>query len=144
MAEPYDFNKGNSSKTPRYSRQFRLDNFLLQAEEEIEEDVPEEFKPPTPKQSETPEAAQTDEALTFEELASDNDYMEMLREYNDKRFGEEGAQQEDETDAEYLRRFLTHTREFEFNSLDMGTQLDYIRRCKHRGKDEVWLSVQSA
>ena len=126
MAEPYDFNALLKPQDTQDSFDF---NSLLQPEEEIEEDVPEEFKPPTPKQSETPEAAQTDEALTFEELAADNDYMEMLREYNDKRFGEEGAQQENETDAEYLRRFLTHTREFEFNSLDMGTQLDYIRRA---------------
>ena len=97
MAEPYDFNALLKPQDTQDSFDF---NSLLQPEEEIEEDVPEEFKPPTPKQSETPEAAQTDEALTFEELAADNDYMEMLREYNDKRFGEEGAQQENETDAE--------------------------------------------
>ena len=44
--------------------------------------------------------------------------------------GEKGTQQDDESDADYLRRFLTHTREFEFNSkLDLGAQLDWVRNA---------------
>ena len=37
---------------------------------------------------------------------------------------------EDETDREYLERFVSHVREFEFNSLDMASQLDWVRTAK--------------
>ena len=55
--------------------------------------------------------------------------MEMLKEYSEDRLGEEGKQQENETDQEYLERFLSHTREFEFNSIDLGQQLDWVRNA---------------
>ena len=91
-------------------------------------EIPAELTPPSPpKQYNTPEEKQQDDDLSFQELASDTDYMEMLREYNGNRFGEDGAQQEDETNEEYLKRFLTHAREFEFNSIDLGRQLDWVR-----------------
>ena len=91
-------------------------------------EIPAELTPPSPpKQYNTLEEKQQDDDLSFQELASDTDYMEMLREYNDNRFGEDGAQQEDETNEEYLKRFLTHAREFEFNSIDLGRQLDWVR-----------------
>ena len=99
-----------------------------QPEAEEPAEIPAELKsPPPPKQYETPEEKQQDDDLSFQELASDADYMEMLREYNDSRFGEDGAQAEDETNEEYLKRFLTHAREFEFNSIDLGRQLDWVR-----------------
>ena len=91
--------------------------------------IPEDFTPGEMPEFERPEDAQTHETLTFSELAGDAEYMDMLREYNNKRFGEKGAQQDDESDADYLRRFLTHTREFEFNSLDLGAQLDWVRNA---------------
>ena len=70
-----------------------------------------------------------EDTLSFQELSSDVDYMEMLREYSEDRLGEEGKQQENETDQEYLERFLSHTREFEFNSIDLGQQLDWVRNA---------------
>ena len=70
-----------------------------------------------------------EDTLSFQELSSDADYMEMLREYSEDRLGEEGKQQENETDQEYLERFLSHTREFEFNSIDLGQQLDWVRNA---------------
>ena len=89
--------------------------------------VPAELTPPEPKTYETSEEQQTDDMLSFQELASDGDYMEMLREYSENRMGEEGKQQEDESNEDYLKRFLSHTREFEFNSIDLGQQLDWVR-----------------
>ena len=53
-------------------------------------DIPEELAPPKPKQYDTEEQKQTDEALSFAELSSDEDYINMLREYNEDRFGEDG------------------------------------------------------
>ena len=90
---------------------------------------PNEFKTSEPKQFDSPEEADQEERLSFAQLASDDEYMDMLREYNNDRFGESGAQKDDETDEEYLKRFLTHTREFEFNSIDLGRQLDWVRNA---------------
>ena len=87
-------------------------------EEPTEVPVPAELTPPKPKTYDTPEEQQTDDMLSFQELASDGDYMEMLREYSENRMGDEGKQQEDESNEDYLKRFLSHTREFEFNSID--------------------------
>ena len=56
-----------------------------------------------------------DEDISYDEMSSDEGYMDMLRDYNSQRFGESGAQKEDETDREYLERFVSHVREFEFN-----------------------------
>jgi len=96
-------------------------------EEPTEVPVPAELTPPEPKTYETPEEQQTDDMLSFQELASDGDYMEMLREYSENRMGDEGKQEEDESNEDYLKRFLSHTREFEFNSIDLGQQLDWVR-----------------
>jgi hypothetical protein len=96
-------------------------------EEPIEVPVPAELTPPKPKTYETPEEQQTDDMLSFQELASDGDYMDMLREYSENRMGDEGKQEQDESNEDYLKRFLSHTREFEFNSIDLGQQLDWVR-----------------
>ena len=60
-------------------------------------------------------------------MSADTDYMDMLREYQEKRFGEDGKQRDDETDEEYLRRFVSDVREFEWNSIDLGQQINWIR-----------------
>jgi len=96
-------------------------------EEPMEVPVPAELTPPKPKTYDTPEEQQTDDMLSFQELASDGDYMDMLREYSENRMGDEGKQEEDESNEDYLKRFLSHTREFEFNSIDLGQQLDWVR-----------------
>jgi hypothetical protein len=69
--------------------------------------------------------------LTYKELSNDTEYMKMLREYQIDRFGEnQGKQREGESNEDYLRRFVSHVREFEFNSIDLGQQLDWIRTSK--------------
>ena len=91
--------------------------------------IPPEFEVPKPKTFDSAQEADQEERLSFAQLASDDEYMDMLRDYNNDRFGESGAQGKDETDEEYLKRFLTHTREFEFNSIDLGRQLDWVRNA---------------
>ena len=85
---------------------------------------PEDLLPKPPKQTDDPEI---DEKQTYEQMSADTDYMDMLREYQEKRFGEDGKQRDDETDEEYLRRFVSDVREFEWNSIDLGQQINWIR-----------------
>ena len=85
---------------------------------------PEDLLPTPPKQTDDPEI---DEKQTYEQMSADTDYMDMLREYQEKRFGEDGKQRDDETDEEYLRRFVSDVREFEWNSIDLGQQINWIR-----------------
>ena len=82
------------------------------------------------------------DAISFEALAledasqnemmkdiveEDDEYIDILREYGESRYGEEGMQKEGEADEEYLKRFLSHTRQFENNSILLGTQIDWLR-----------------
>jgi len=113
--------------------EFDVNSYVLSLAEEPEVEAAEVVSSllPPPKKDpasfDTEEAAIVDEQVTFGELASDTDYMDMLSEYSVSRFGEEGAQQAGESKEDYLKRFLTHTREFGFNSIDLGRQLDWIR-----------------
>lgn len=103
---------------------------------QVEQPAPEEtevlsvLSPPQKKTFERPEDANVDEDISYDEMSSDAEYMDMLRDYNSQRFGDSGEQKEDETDREYLERFVSHVREFEFNSLDMASQLDWVRTAK--------------
>jgi len=90
-------------------------------------DLPEEFRTPPQKQFNNQAEAETEETLSFSQLSSDREYMDMLRDYGVK--GNLGKQKDDESDEQYLKRFLTHTREFEFNSIDLGRQLDWVRNA---------------
>ena len=90
-------------------------------------DLPEEFRNPPQKQFNNQAEAETEETLSFSQLSSDREYMDMLRDYGVK--GNLGKQKDDESDEQYLKRFLTHTREFEFNSIDLGRQLDWVRNA---------------
>ena len=64
------------------------------------------------------------DAISFEALAledasqnemmkdiveEDDEYIDILREYGESRYGEEGMQKEGEADEEYLKRFLSHS-----------------------------------
>lgn len=102
--------------------------------ETVDVTLPPELSPPKKKTHDTAESAEMDENLSFSELSSDAEYNDMLREYMIKRFGESGAQKEDETNEEYLKRFLTHAREFEFNSIDLARQLDWVRTANQEDR----------
>ena len=77
------------------------------------------------------------EALAIEDVSQnemmkdiveeDDEYIDILREYGESRYGEDGMQKEGEADEEYLKRFLSHTRQFENNSILLGTQIDWLR-----------------
>jgi len=138
MAEA--FNPAASLLSAFPAPEVETDEEEQQVVEQPEVQKPEEYDPtaildelPDPDAAETqrqlspPELPDEDDQLTFTELASDADYMDMLREYQEDRFGDEGKQGEDESNEDYLKRFLSHTREFEWNSIDLGSQLDWVR-----------------
>jgi hypothetical protein len=88
------------------------------------------------------EAAEQDNELedfttprSFEEFSKDRGYMESIEEYSVGRYGKEGAQQEDETDEEYLERFLTHVRGFETNSISLLSTLDWVKGASEEEKN---------
>jgi len=114
---------------PEEEREDKFDSsdLLSFGQEEESADVPDVFKPQKPRQYGDDIDIDTAEELSFQELASDEDYTSMLSEYMVDRLGEDGKQQADETNEDYLKRFLTHTREFEWNSIDLASQLNWVR-----------------
>ncbi len=71
----------------------------------------------------------TPDLFTIQDFANDPDKMDALREYMPKRLGEGGLQQADESDEDYVKRFITHARRFETNSISIAGQIDYLRKA---------------
>ena len=95
----------------------------------FEEDEVEDTRPAV-EQLELPE--KTTKTLT--EFAEDENFIANVKKYAKSRFGESGAQQEDESNEDYVKRFLTHTRQFETNSLDLGAQVAWMRGASEQEK----------
>jgi hypothetical protein len=76
------------------------------------------------------------EEVSFEQLATDEEYMGYLRAYGEDNKGNMGKQKEDESNEDYLRRFLNHTREFEWNTIDLGQQINYLRNADAAQRDQ--------
>ena len=95
----------------------------------FEEDEVEDTRPAV-EQLELPE--ETSKSLT--EFAEDENFIANVKKYAKSRFGESGAQQEDESNEDYVKRFLTHTRQFETNSLDLGAQVAWMRGASEQEK----------
>ena len=93
----------------------------------------------TPEQPDTEDFYDADYDLsvekTFDEFAADQGYIDSIEEYAISRYGQEsGARGEDETNQEYLERFLTHIRQFENNSIELASQLDWVRGASEEEK----------
>ena len=65
--------------------------------------------------------------FTIQKFAQDQSRIANLNDYMVKRFGEDGQQDEDESNEDYVKRFMTHARRFETNSIDIMGQVDYLR-----------------
>ena len=74
-----------------------------------------------------PDEYDLDVEKSFDAFAEDKGYMDSVQEYAVSRYGDDGKKLEDETNEQYLDRFLTHIRAFENNSIDLTSQLDWIR-----------------
>ena len=71
---------------------------------------------------------------TLDEFAEDEDFLNDVRAYGKSRFGKDGVQLEDESNKDYVERFLTHTRQLESNSLDLGSQVAWMRGASEEDK----------
>ena len=98
--------------------------------EEKEEEATYELNP------EYAEETKVDRVKTLDEFSKDENFLSTLRSYAKKRFGDSGLQEEEESNKDYVRRFLTHYRQFSSNTLDLASQVDYIRSANDQDKAE--------
>lgn len=82
------------------------------------------------------EETKVDRIKTLDEFSKDENFLSTLRSYAKKRFGESGLQEEGESNKDYVRRFLTHYRQINSNTLDLASQVDYIRGASEQDKAE--------
>ncbi len=73
---------------------------------------------------------------TLDEFSKDENFLSTLRSYGKKRFGESGMQMEGESDKDYVKRFVTHYRQINANTLDLMGQVDWIRSSSEEDKAE--------
>jgi len=64
---------------------------------------------------------------SIEEWANDDERMGRLSTYMQSRLGENGEKRENESNEDYVKRFMTHMRKMEFNSIGIMGQIDYLR-----------------
>ena len=96
----------------------------------VEEEATYELNP------EYAEETKVDRVKTLDEFSKDENFLSTLRSYAKKRFGDSGLQEEGESNKDYVRRFLTHYRQFSSNTLDLASQVDYIRGANDQDKAE--------
>ena len=89
-----------------------------------------------PKPSMFREEEDEDDPLTIQQWAKDKNRMDNLRDYMFKRHGESGQQETDETDEDYVKRFMTHARRFETNSIGIMGQIDYLRGANEEDRKQ--------
>ncbi|ASE99894.1 hypothetical protein [uncultured virus] len=73
---------------------------------------------------------------TLDEFSKDDNFLSTLRSYGEKRFGESGLQMEGESNKDYVKRFITHYRQINANTLDLMGQVDWIRSSSEQDKAE--------
>jgi len=77
-----------------------------------------------------------DKVKTLDEFSKDENFLATLRSYGKKRFGESGMQMEGESNKDYVKRFVTHYRQINANTLDLMGQVDWIRSSSEQDKAE--------
>ena len=82
------------------------------------------------------EETKVDRVKTLDEFSKDENFLSTLRSYAKKRFGDSGLQEEGESNKDYVRRFITHYRQMSTNTLDLASQVDYIRGANDQDKAE--------
>ena len=70
------------------------------------------------------------------EYISNPEIMDKIRRFDKSKYGEEGGQQEGETNEEYFERFLTFKRAIEQNTIDQSGMIDWIRTASPEERDE--------
>ena len=75
------------------------------------------------------------EEKSFDEFAADQNFMDRLKIYSNSRFGENGAMLPNETNKEYLERFLSHLRYVENNTVGLAGEIDYLRGASKEDRE---------
>ena len=84
--------------------------------------------------------------ISVAEWSADNNRMDMLRKHFEARYGKEGRQQENQTNTEYLERFLTAKRAMESNLINLGSELDWLRTASVEERDnfvDLFIDVEN-
>lgn len=106
-------------------------NTPIKKEDEDSDDISYDFS--GDKESDTVDADvltkfdTSQEEKTVDEFANDTNFIDRLKLYSKSRFGDNGTMLPNETNKEYLERFLTHLRYVEFNTLGLAGEIDYLR-----------------
>ena len=102
---------------------------LVYSKSEVQAKAPEDTRTAY-EQVEAPEKG----TKTLEEFANDSKFIADVNAYGKARYGDDGIQQEGESNEDYVQRFLTHTRQLESNSLDLGSQVAWMRGASEEDK----------
>jgi hypothetical protein len=99
--------------------------------EKDETDIPEQFQRPEPYEydEDDRESVENAERLSYEELAADREYIEMLNEYMINRLGEKDGKRPGESNEAFIKRFVAHVRRFELNSIKLSQQVSWVRNA---------------
>tara|TARA_R110000764_G_scaffold53296_2_gene116012 strand:- start:11714 stop:15391 length:3678 start_codon:yes stop_codon:yes gene_type:complete len=84
--------------------------------------------------------------ISVAEWSADTNRMDMLRKHFEARYGKEGRQQENQTNTEYLERFLTTKRAMESNLINLGSELDWLRTASVEKRDnfvDLFIDVEN-
>ena len=80
------------------------------------------------------ETYDTEKTKTYEDFAKDSRFLATANSYMASRFGEDGGQKENESDQEFLDRFIEHYRNVNMNTLDLMGQVDWTRSASEEDK----------
>ena len=67
------------------------------------------------------------DTFSIQDWANDRDLMSNLNDYMVSRLGESGERKNNESNEDYVKRFISHARYFETNAIGMMGQIDYLR-----------------
>ena len=122
-----------------YNEQEKVEEEPTQEINPLFEDLYEDKSPeetPLVLNPEYAEETKVDRVKTLDEFSKDENFLATLRSYGKKRFGDSGLQMEDESNKDYVRRFITHYRQFNANTLDLASQVDWVRNASDNDKAE--------
>ena len=83
--------------------------------------------------------------VPVQEYADNPEFMEKVSVFMSNAFGEKGQQQEDESNRDYIERWLTEKRAFENNSLYMVPQIDWLRTASQQEREnfyDIWIQTE--
>ena len=71
------------------------------------------------------------------DIINNKPVMASMRRYMYDRFGETGMQEDDETDIDFVDRYLNHHRYFTTNSVSLGKQVSFLRDAESATKQDL-------